>query len=76
MADTGFSGAEIQSFTPNFVTLTPDEKLRVNQYAEPPFFAHVRTAAEAAKAAGLSLDFTLGSSWPSGGGQRWASGSD
>jgi hypothetical protein len=68
MADTGFSGAEIQSFTPNFVTLTPDEKLRVNQYAEPPFFAHVRTAAEAAKAAGLSLDFTLGSSWPSGGG--------
>ena len=68
MADTGFAGAEIQSFTPNFVTLTPDEKERVNQYAEPSFFAHVRTAAEAAKAAGLTLDYTLGSSWPSGGG--------
>jgi Glycosyl hydrolases family 2, sugar binding domain. len=68
MAETGFAGAEIQSFTPNFVALTPDEKLRVNQYAEPSFFAHVRTAAEAAKALGLTLDYTLGSSWPSGGG--------
>ena len=68
MADTGFAGAEIQSFTPNFVTLTPDEKLRVNQYAEPSFFAHVRTAADAARQAGLTLDYTLGSSWPSGGG--------
>ncbi|HWV13749.1 MAG TPA: glycosyl hydrolase, partial [Sphingobium sp.] len=68
MADTGFAGAEIQSFTPNFVTSTPDEKLRVNQYAEPSFFAHVRTAADAAKASGLTLDYTLGSSWPSGGG--------
>ncbi|WP_169802890.1 glycosyl hydrolase [Sphingobium herbicidovorans] len=68
MADTGFAGAEIQSFTPNFVTLTPDEKLRVNQYAEPSFFGHVRTAAETAKSLGLSLDYTLGSSWPSGGG--------
>ena len=68
MADTGFAGAEIASFTPNFVPLTADEKLRVNQYAEPSFFAHVRTAAEAAKALGLTLDYTLGSSWPSGGG--------
>ena len=68
MGDTGFAGAEIASFTPNFVALTPDEKLRVNQYAEPSFFAHVRTAGDAAKALGLSLDYTLGSSWPSGGG--------
>ncbi|GLV26836.1 glycosyl hydrolase [Sphingobium sp. Cam5-1] len=68
MADTGFAGAEIQSFTPNFVTLTPDEKARVDQYAEPSFFAHVRAAGEAAKALGLTLDYTLGSSWPSGGG--------
>lgn len=68
MADTGFAGAEIQSFTPNFVKLTPDEKARVNQYAEPSFFAHVRAAGDAASALGLTLDYTLGSSWPSGGG--------
>lgn len=68
MADTGFAGAEIQSFAPNFVTLTPAEKANVDQYAEPSFFAHVRAAAEAAKASGMTLDYTLGSSWPSGGG--------
>ncbi|WP_196221839.1 glycosyl hydrolase [Sphingobium sp. CAP-1] len=68
MADNGFSGGEIQAMSPNFVTLTPDEKAIVNDYAEPAFFAHVRAAGEAAKALGLSLDYTLGSSWPSGGG--------
>lgn len=68
MADNGFSGAEIQSMSPNFVALTPEEKAVVNDYAEPPFFAHVRAAGEQAKALGLSLDYTLGSSWPSGGG--------
>lgn len=69
MADHGFGGAEVQSFTPNFVTLTPQERVAVNNYAEPSFFAHLRTAADAARSAGLSLDYTLGSSWPSGGGE-------
>jgi hypothetical protein len=69
LADTGFAGAEIQSFTPNFVPLTPDEKAHVNDYAEPPFFAHIRAAGEAARARGLGLDYTLGSAWPSGGGR-------
>ena len=68
MADNGFGGAEVASFTPGFVTLTPEEKVAVNNYGEPSFFAHLRTAREAAKAAGLTLDYTLGSSWPSGGG--------
>lgn len=64
----GFGGAEIQALAPNFVTLTPDEKAHVNDYAEPAFFGHVRTAAKAAAARGLTLDYTLGSAWPSGGG--------
>jgi len=66
--ENGFGGAEIQSFLPNFVRLTPAESATVNDYAEPRFFGHVRVAADAAKARGLSLDYTLGSSWPSGGG--------
>ena len=69
MADNGFAGAEIQSMSPNFITLTKAEKAIVNDYAEPSFFAHVRAAGEQAKALGLSLDYTLGSAWPSGGGR-------
>jgi hypothetical protein len=65
---SGFGGAEIQAFTPNFVTLTPDERARVNDFAEPSFFRHVREAGEAAAARGISLDYTFGSAWPSGGG--------
>lgn len=68
MDANGFAGAEIQAFNPNFVTLTPAEKAVVNDYAEPSFFAHVRTAGEAARAHGLTLDYTFGSAWPSGGG--------
>jgi hypothetical protein len=64
----GFGGAEIQALGPNFATLTPDEKARVNDYAEPAFFGHVRAAANAAAARGLTLDYTFGSAWPSGGG--------
>ncbi len=64
----GFGGAEIQALSPNFVTLSAEEKARVNDYAEPAFFGHVRTAAAAAAARGLTLDYTLGSAWPSGGG--------
>lgn len=68
LADDGFAGAEIQSLLPNFVTLTPDEQRVVNDYAEPSFFKHVRAAGAAAQAHGMSLDYTFGSAWPSGGG--------
>jgi len=66
--ENGFKGAEIMSATPNFVALTPDESAIVNDFAEPRFFAQVRAAGEAARARGLELDYTFGSSWPSGGG--------
>ncbi len=66
--EAGFAGAEIQALGPNFANLSPEEKAHVNDYAEPPFFAHVRVAAAAAKARGMDLDYTLGSAWPSGGG--------
>ena len=68
LADAGFGGAEIQAFNPGIPDLTPDERKAVNDYATPVFFAHVRTAADAAAAHGMTLDYTFGSSWPSGGG--------
>ncbi|MCB2066624.1 MAG: hypothetical protein KDE15_08305 [Erythrobacter sp.] len=68
LAEAGFGGAEIQAFTPNFVTLTPEQAARVNDYAEPRFFDLVRHAGETAQRHGLTLDYTFGSSWPSGGG--------
>ena len=64
----GFGGAEIQAFNTGINDLTPEEKVSVNQYATPPFFAHVRAAGKAAAARGLTLDYTFGSAWPSGGG--------
>ena len=68
MDKAGFGGAEIQAFNTGINDLTPEEKATVNQYATPPFFAHVRAAGEAAAARGLTLDYTFGSAWPSGGG--------
>jgi hypothetical protein len=68
--DAGFAGAEIQAMGPNFAKLTDAEKAAVNNYAEPSFFHHVRVAADEAASRGLSLDYTFGSAWPSGGG--WA----
>jgi hypothetical protein len=68
IAKDGFAGAEIQSLLPNFVPLTPAEQKIVNDYAEPSFFAHVRSAGAAAQSNGMSLDYTFGSAWPSGGG--------
>lgn len=65
----GFGGGEIQSFNPGIPALTPAERAVIDNYAEPPFFAHVKTAAGAALQHGLRLDYTLGSSWPSGGGE-------
>lgn len=68
MDRAGFGGAEIQAFNTGINDLTAEEKATVNQYATPPFFAHVRAAGQAAAARGLSLDYTFGSAWPSGGG--------
>jgi len=68
LAENGFKGAEIMSATPNFVPLTAQEQGVVNDYAEPSFFAHVRKAGQRAREKGLELDYTFGSSWPSGGG--------
>jgi hypothetical protein len=68
MAKSGFGGAEIQAFNPGIPDLTPAERAKVNDYANPAFFAHVQAAARAASAEGLKLDYTFGSAWPSGGG--------
>ncbi|MCP1472116.1 hypothetical protein J3E64_003831 [Sphingobium sp. OAS761] len=68
LADNGFAGAEVQAMTPNFVALSRAERDRVNQYAEPMFFDRLKAAGEAAKSLGMSLDYTLGSAWPPGGG--------
>jgi hypothetical protein len=65
----GFGGAEIQPFV-TFDTrdMPKEEAVRVNEYASPRFFQHVRAAADAAKARGMWIDYTFGSGWPFGGG--------
>jgi len=68
MDAVGFGGAEIQAFKPGIPNLTPEERAVIDGYATPRFFAHVKAAADAAQAHGLSLDYTFGSGWPSGGG--------
>ncbi|ADG10252.1 hypothetical protein B7G68_09120 [Caulobacter segnis] len=68
MAKSGFGGAEIQAFNPGIPNMTPDERKRVNDYANPAFFSHVRAATTAADRAGFKIDYTFGSAWPSGGG--------
>jgi len=65
----GFGGAEIQPFvTFDTSTLPTDEAARVNDYATPAFYQHVRVAADAAKARNMWLDYTFGTGWPFGGG--------
>lgn len=68
MAKSGFGGAEIQAFNPGIPNLTAEERVTVNDYANPAFFGHVRAAADAADRAGFKIDYTFGSAWPSGGG--------
>lgn len=68
MAKAGFGGAEIQAFNPGIPNLTASERSRVNDYANPAFFGHVRAATQAASRDGLKIDYTFGSAWPSGGG--------
>lgn len=64
----GFGGAEIQPFNPGITNLTAEERVAVNDYATPSFFARVKAAAEAAAGHGLQIDYTFGSAWPAGGG--------
>ena len=64
----GFGGGEIQPFNPGITKLTPEQRLAVNDYATPTFFAHVKAVVDAAARRGLQMDYTFGSAWPSGGG--------
>lgn len=65
----GFGGAEIQPLVP-FDTrpLPTDEVDRLNDFATPSFFQHVRVAADAAKVRDMWIDDTFGTGWPFGGG--------
>lgn len=69
LRDAGFAGAEIQSLNTGVPDLSPAEQATINTYASPSFFEHVRTAVAEARAQGLTIDYTLGSAWPLGGGQ-------
>jgi hypothetical protein len=64
MHDAGFGGAEIQSFA---VGLPTDAAAMVRTYGSPAWWSHVGVALDRAQALGLTIDLTLGSSWPSGG---------
>jgi len=64
MHDAGFGSAEIQSFA---VGLPAAASPAVFTYGTPGWFDHVAAAAQSARALGMTLDLTLGSSWPSGG---------
>ncbi len=64
----GFGGVEIQPFHSGLNGLGDEAVARVNDYATPAFFGHVAAAAKAAAHLGLSVDYTLGSGWPAGGG--------
>jgi hypothetical protein len=67
----GFGGAEIQPFNTFVFTphlLSNEEMERVNDFATPTFFKHVRVAAAAANVHGMWIDDTFGTGWPFGGG--------
>ena len=68
--NAGFGGAEIQPFIKgfDFGKFSVDEQRRMESYATPSFFQHVRTAAKAAHQRGMFIDYTFGSGWPFGGG--------
>lgn len=67
--EAGFGGAEIQPFVTFDTRNMPKEEVaRVNDYATPEFFQHVRAAADAAKTRDMWIDYTFGTGWPLGGG--------
>lgn len=64
----GFGGAEIQAFNPGIPGLTPAERLKLHDYANPAFFEHLKATVQEAGKQGLQIDYTFGSAWPTGGG--------
>lgn len=68
LAEAGFGGAEIQALDAALDPTVPEERLtRRRSVGSPEFLDHLRTAAEAAREAGITLDLTAGSGWPLGG---------
>ena len=66
MREAGIGGVELQILYP--VAADDLEKgIRNCQYLSPEYLGWIRRAAELAKERGMSLDVTLGSSWPFGG---------
>ncbi|WP_242123603.1 glycosyl hydrolase [Sphingobium sp. Sx8-8] len=68
MDENGFAGGEIQPFALGLDNLTPDQRDAVNDYAEPRFWEILRGLGKTAQDRGMTLDYTFGSAWPSGGG--------
>ncbi|HEV2486542.1 MAG TPA: glycosyl hydrolase [Terracidiphilus sp.] len=65
----GFGGAEVQTLVTFFQAgVSKEEQTRINSFAQPSYFQHVRTAAEAARSHGMWIDNTFGTGWPFGGG--------
>ena len=68
LAAAGFGGVEIQAFDAGLNPNAPaDELARRRSVWSPSFYDHLKAALDAAKAAGLSVDLTLGSGWATGG---------
>jgi hypothetical protein len=61
MHEAGFGSAEIQSFA---VGLPGGVSPNVNTYATPAWFDHLAAAVDRASTLGMTVDMTLGSSWP------------
>ena len=61
MHAAGFGSAEIQSFA---VGLPPQASSAVYTYGTPQWLDHVAAALDHAQSLGMTLDLTLGSSWP------------
>lgn len=68
--EAGFGGAEIQAFFKgrNRAELSSEQLARINGFASPSFFEHVRVAADEARGREMFIDCTFGSGWPFGGG--------
>ena len=69
LADNWFGGAEIQPFAGG---LDPkagkDEMARRDSFDTDNYYEHLRAMLDEAQKRGMTIDLTLGSGWPSGGG--------
>lgn len=65
----GFGGAEIQALDAALdpAPADPDALARRRAFDTPAFWASVTSALQAARVAGLTVDLTLGTGWPTGG---------